>query len=107
MAGRQKRSYYYPRGRILMVLQDALFNWLQMKIVSDARPDDKAALDTLDFFAIILTEDHHLTEIVTGSENEAKLFIQYQVDGETKKSTFDRERAEQLLTDINSNPKYN
>ena len=26
-----------------MVLQDALFNWLQMKIVSDARPEDGAA----------------------------------------------------------------
>jgi len=90
-----------------MVLQDALFNWLQMKIVSDARPDDGAAKETLDFFGIILTEDHLLSEVVVGNENEEKLFIQFIQDGESKKQLFDRERAEQLLTDINSNPKYN
>jgi hypothetical protein len=90
-----------------MVLQDALFNWLQMKIVSDARPDDGAAKETLDFFGIILTEDHHLSEIEVGVEEENKLYIKYSVEGESKKQIFDRERAEQLLADINSNPKYN
>jgi hypothetical protein len=90
-----------------MVLQDALFNWLQMKIVSDARPDDGAAKETLDFFGIILTEDHLLSEVVVGNENEDKLYIQFVQAGESKKQLFDRERAEQLLTDINSNPKYN
>jgi hypothetical protein len=90
-----------------MVLQDALFNWLQMKIVSDARPDDGAAKETLDFFGIILTEDHLLSEVVVGNENEDKLYIQFVQDGESRKQLFDRERAEQLLTDINSNPKYN
>jgi hypothetical protein len=90
-----------------MVLQDALFNWLQMKIVSDARPEDGAAKETLDFFGIILSEDHHLSDIEAGVEAGDKLYIQYVVDGESKKQTFDRERAEQLLTDINSNPKYN
>jgi hypothetical protein len=90
-----------------MVLQDALFNWLQMKIVSDARPEDGAAKETLDFFNIILMEDHHLSDIKDGVEDGDKLYIQYVVDGESKKQTFDRERAEQLLTDINSNPKYN
>jgi hypothetical protein len=90
-----------------MVLQDALFNWLQMKIVSDARPLDGAAKETLDFFGIILTEDHHLSEIDAGIEDETKLYIRYNVNGESTKQSFDRERAEQLLTDINSNPKYN
>jgi hypothetical protein len=90
-----------------MVLQDALFNWLQMKIVSDARPEDGAAKETLDFFWIILAEDHHLSDIEVGIEDGEKLFVQYVVNGESKKQIFDRERAEQLLTDINSNPKYN
>jgi hypothetical protein len=90
-----------------MVLQDALFNWLQMKIVSDARPEDEAAKETLDFFGIILSEDHHLSNIEVGLETGDKLYIQYVVDGENKKQIFDRARAEQLLTDINSNPKYN
>jgi hypothetical protein len=90
-----------------MVLQDALFNWLQMKIVSDARPEDGAAKETLDFFALILNEDHHLTEIVVNTDDETIITIHYVLEGESKKHTFDRERAEQLLTDINSNPKYN
>jgi hypothetical protein len=90
-----------------MVLQDALFNWLQMKIVSDARPEDGAAKETLDFFGIILSEDHHLSEVTVGVEDKSKLYIEFLIDGERKKQLFDRERAEQLLTDINSNPKYN
>jgi hypothetical protein len=90
-----------------MVLQDALFNWLQMKMVSEARPDDGAAKETLDFFALILSEDHHLTEFGINGKDETMIYIQFVVDGKSKTQMFDRERAEQLLTDINSNPKYN
>ncbi|MDB5052298.1 MAG: hypothetical protein JWM44_348 [Bacilli bacterium] len=90
-----------------MVLQDALFNWLQMKIVSDARPDDGAAKETLDFFAQILSEDHKLTRFDVSDKDETMIYIQFETDGTSKRQMFDRERAEQLLTDINSNPKYN
>jgi hypothetical protein len=90
-----------------MVLQDALFNWLQIKIVSDARPEDGAAKETLDFFEQILREDHKLTSFSISGSDETMLFVQYEVDGKSKKQMIDRERAEQLLTDINSNPKYN
>jgi hypothetical protein len=90
-----------------MVLQDALFNWLQIKIVSDARPEDGAAKETLGFFEQILTEDHKLTSFSISGSDETMLYVQYEVDGKSKKQMIDRERAEQLLTDINSNPKYN
>jgi hypothetical protein len=90
-----------------MVLQDALFNWLQIKIVSDARPEDGAAKETLDFFEQILKEDHKLTSFGLSGSDETMLYVQYEVDGKSKKQMIDRERAEQLLTDINSNPKYN
>jgi hypothetical protein len=90
-----------------MVLQDALFNWLQIKIVSDARPEDGAAKETLDFFEQILTEDHKLTSFGISGSDETMLYVQYEVDGKVKKQMIDRERAGQLLTDINSNPKYN
>ena len=33
-----------------MRLDDALFNWLQIQIVAEARPDDNAAAETRDFF---------------------------------------------------------
>lgn len=90
-----------------MKLQDALFNWLQMKIVFDNRPDDRAAKDTLEFFEMILREDHGLTAFEI--ERNDDRFYYVTIDGkdgtETKK--FDKEMADQLLADINGNPRYN
>ncbi len=38
-----------------MNLQDTLFNWLQISIVAEARPEDGAARETKDFFRAHLT----------------------------------------------------
>jgi hypothetical protein len=89
-----------------MRLEDALFNWLQIKIVAEARQDDQAADETRRFFEEILREDHALTSFVT-TEDETMVHINYEVEGKRKKLMFDKESAEQLLHDINSNPKYN
>jgi hypothetical protein len=89
-------------------LQDALFNWLQMHIVLEARPDDEAARETRDFFAIILAEDHLVSNFhIIDQENSMAIQIAYEQEGMSKKQQFDRELAEKLLADINSNPKYN
>lgn len=32
-----------------MKREDALFNWLQIQVVAEARPDDQSALDTAAF----------------------------------------------------------
>lgn len=90
-----------------MNLHDALFNWLQIKQVSAARPEDQAAKDTLDFFETILAEDHHLANVHVAKIDETMYHIQYEADGETKQQKFHRELADRLLEDINSNPKYN
>ncbi|MCS7463438.1 hypothetical protein N0M98_25355 [Paenibacillus doosanensis] len=89
-----------------MKLEDAFFNWLQMKIVEEARPDDRAAKDTRMFFEEILREDHAIAWFET-SEDETRIHIDYEAQGTSKKLFFDKEHAEQLLHDINSNPKYN
>ncbi|MBP1156302.1 MULTISPECIES: hypothetical protein [unclassified Paenibacillus] len=89
-----------------MKLQDALFNWLQISIVAEARPEDHAAAETRDFFEVILREDHHLTRFSYTSDNSVYR-IQYETAEEHRTQEFDRESAEQLLEDINSNPKYN
>ncbi|MEK3917439.1 hypothetical protein [Paenibacillus sp. FSL H7-0331] len=89
-----------------MRLEDALFNWLQIKIVAEARTDDMAAEETRLFFEEILRDDHGLTEFTT-SPDELRITISYELEGIRKTLMFDRELAEQLLTDINSNPKYN
>ncbi|OAS13663.1 hypothetical protein [Paenibacillus oryzisoli] len=91
-----------------MKLGDAFFNWLQMHIVSQARPEDEAAKDTLDFFALILVEDHGVSNLeVLPIDDPMKIWIGYDHEGEYHKHCFDRESAEKLLDDINSNPIYN
>ncbi|MDF2669200.1 MAG: hypothetical protein K0R67_1506 [Paenibacillus sp.] len=90
-----------------MKVRDALYNWLQMKIVSEERPEDGAAKETLDFFAEILREDHHVTNFSIDSMDSSAIIIRYDHEGVTAHERFDRELAEQLLQDIISNPKYN
>lgn len=91
-----------------MKLQDAFFNWLQMHIVSQARPDDEAAKETLDFFALILREDHGVSHMeIVEEADRMKVHIAYEKEGIQSKQSFDRESAEKLLDDINSNPIYN
>ena len=89
-----------------MTLQDTLFNWLQIKIVAEARTDDHAAEETQLFFEQILREDHKLTKFEAITD-DMKIHISYEHDGISKQIMFSRESAEQLLVDINSNPIYN
>lgn len=89
-----------------MKLEDAIFNYLQIKIVSDARPDDKAAKDTMHFFEEILRDDHKLANVHI-TEREDLLQVHFEHEGSQQVKSFDREIAQQLLVDINSNPKYN
>ncbi|WP_281888169.1 hypothetical protein [Paenibacillus sp. YYML68] len=89
-----------------MKLQDALFNWLQISIVAEARPDDKAAAETRDFFEVILREDHHLVRFAYTHKGDL-CQVEYELDGQALLKSYPRELAEQLLEDINSNPKYN
>ncbi|MCI3919724.1 hypothetical protein MO973_05700 [Paenibacillus sp. TRM 82003] len=90
-----------------MRLQDALFNWLQIKLVADGRPDDNAARETVDFFEEILKEDHGLALFAIGNVDDTMYYVTYELEGMKKTQMYDREAAEQLLADINANPKYN
>ncbi|SEN10742.1 hypothetical protein SAMN05518847_102179 [Paenibacillus sp. OV219] len=88
-------------------LEDALFNWLQIQIVANARPDDHAAADTRDFFLEILTEDHHVENLHIHKVDDTMIHLRYDKDGRAKLQMIPRESGEQLLQDINENPKYN
>ncbi|GGG89085.1 MULTISPECIES: hypothetical protein [Paenibacillus] len=90
-----------------MRFEDALFNWLQIQIVADGRPDDNAAKETRDFFVQILTEDHGVTELFLLKTDETMVHVKYVREGRSKLQLYPRESAEQLLSDIRSNPKYN
>lgn len=47
-----------------------------------------------------------MTELAT-SDEDLRIHITYDVNGSSNKLYFDKDYAEQLLQDINSNPKYN
>jgi len=88
-------------------MEDALFNWLQIQVVATARPNDRAAQDTAAFFAEMLREDHGLESFEIAAKDDTMYHVRYVSGGATKRQMFDREAVEQLLRDIEANPKYN
>lgn len=89
-----------------MQLQDALYNWLSIKKVAEARSEDTAAQETYDFFEEVLAEDHGIekTEI---TDDGLMYYIHYWIDGEEHKKRFPIELIDALLYSIENEPKYN
>ncbi|WP_126425936.1 hypothetical protein [Brevibacillus marinus] len=79
-----------------MKLGDALFNWLQIRVVADARPNDRSAQETVNFFRQILTEDHQVGELEY-QKDDAVYTVRYQHEGKTLTQQFPIEAVEQLL----------
>ncbi len=89
-----------------MQLKDALFNWLQIQVVQDARPSDRSARDTAQFFEEMLHDDHGVEQLEKQKEGN-QYVVRYQQSGEKKEEKFPKEIAEKLLQDILAEPKYN
>ena len=89
-----------------MTVQDALFNWLQIKIVADARPEDGAARETVAFFEQVLREDHRAERVEIADKDDTMIHVRYETEGKGKRQMFDRHIAEKLLSDIEAEPKY-
>lgn len=84
-------------------LQDAIYNWLTIKIVSDARPDDTAAVETTQLFENILAEEHK----VQSHEMERDALMYYVTvvqEGESKEYRFPRDLIEVMLDQIRQEP---
>jgi hypothetical protein len=86
-------------------LRHALFHWLQMQIVCEARPKDRSAKETMLFFEEALREDHQVTQLQKKGEQE-QYVIRFRKADEEQTQTFSRTTAEQLLQDILAEPKY-
>ncbi|KAB2337365.1 hypothetical protein F7731_07070 [Cytobacillus depressus] len=84
-------------------LQDTLYNWLTIKIVSLERPDDTAAVETEEMFAAMLRDEHELSNIEI-EKDDVMYYVHYDQNGERKKSRFPRELIEVMLNQINSEP---
>ena len=89
-----------------MQMRDALFYWLQMKVIWEARPTDYPAQETAQFFAEILREDHQVTQMEVAIE-DISYKVTFLLKGEPEEFRFDRQQVEQLLQAIESDPKYN
>ncbi len=90
-----------------MNLADNLYNWLQIRLVADVRPDDVAAQETVDFFAQILQEQHGVDVARLSYEvEETVIHVSYIQNGQPKRYMFPREAAEKLLRDIENEPRY-
>jgi hypothetical protein len=89
-----------------MRLDDALYNWLQIKVVADARPDDQSAVDTERFFRDILMEDHQVTKLEY-SKDETMYMLRYAVGEKQSMRMYEIEAVEQLLEAIQNEPRYN
>jgi hypothetical protein len=83
-------------------VQDTLYNWLTIKVVCDARPDDTAARDTLNLFEEMLS-DLNLSNIEVTTD-VVMYYVSYQQGEETKKTRFPRELIEVMLQQINQEP---
>lgn len=88
-----------------MKIDTALFDYLQIKVVADARPDDTAAQQTADFFRSILEQDHQLEKLDV-THDETMYHVTYTAAGKTKMRMYDRESVEVMLAAIEREPRY-
>ncbi|RFU60016.1 hypothetical protein [Bacillus sp. V59.32b] len=84
-------------------VQDALYNWLTIKVVCDARPDDTAAQDTRGLFENLLHDEHQL-EIIEVRKEDPFYFVDYSVHLEKKTQRFPIELIDVMLDQINAEP---
>lgn len=84
-------------------LQDAIYNWLTIRVVLDCRPNDLAAAETEKMFLDILKNDHSL-ENISVTNDLMMYYVNYEQNGEQKMHRFPRDMVEVMLKQINNAP---
>ncbi|MFC4320325.1 hypothetical protein [Litchfieldia salsa] len=84
-------------------IQDALYNWLTIKIVADARPDDHAAIETYELFDQILIKEHGVTDIKI-IKDDTFYHLSYLLQDEPKKTRFPIELIDIMYNQIEQEP---
>ncbi|MBM4764371.1 hypothetical protein [Bacillus sp. B15-48] len=87
----------------MISLQDKLYNWLTIKVVVDARPDDSAAVETKEMFEQLLADEHGIDELEIEVDEEM-YSIAVERNGEKKTYRFPRELIEVMIDQINEEP---
>lgn len=86
-----------------MSLQDLIYNWLTIKVVVDARPEDTAAAETKNMFEGLLAEEHGIDHPEVILEDEV-YSITVEREGKPKTYKFPRDLIEVMLDQINDEP---
>ena len=86
-----------------MSLQDLLYNWLTIKVVVDARPDDTAAVDTMNMFDELLEKEHGIPNPKV-KVDEVMYYIDVERNGKQKTYQFPRDLIEVMIDQINIEP---
>jgi hypothetical protein len=84
-------------------LQDALYNWLTIYVVAEARPDDMAAQETASFFYGILRNDFQITELEVARDGEFYT-VRYERNGEKQAARFPVELIDVMLKQMEKDP---
>ncbi|PLS16541.1 hypothetical protein CVD28_15770 [Bacillus sp. M6-12] len=84
-------------------LQDTLYNWLTIKVVNLARPDDTAAHETTELFEHMLADEHAVSDMVITKE-PPMYFINFKQRGEAKRVRFPEELIDIMLNQIEEEP---
>jgi hypothetical protein len=84
-------------------VQDALYNWLTIKVIYDGRPSDEAAKETFEMFDSILKEDHKVSNVKVEVIDDYYLISFTQ--GEKERTTrFPSEMIDCFLEQVKVNP---
>ncbi|WP_181348960.1 hypothetical protein [Thalassobacillus sp. CUG 92003] len=86
-------------------LQDAIYNWLTIKIVSDHRPTDRSAADTASLFHQVLIEDHHVDELNVLHQPDY-YEVTCVINGHHNSYRFPRETVELFVNQMKENPEH-
>ena len=84
-------------------LQDALYNWLTIQVVCEARPEDSAAAETEEFFRDMLEKDHEVF-VDSISKISPFYFVNYSRKGEQGTHRFPIELIDMMLEQIQLEP---
>ncbi|MGM0902569.1 MAG: hypothetical protein ACQEXB_15895 [Bacillota bacterium] len=86
-----------------MSLQDKLYNWLTIKVVVDARPEDTAARDTMNMFEQLLANENGIQSPEV-TMDEDMYYVEVDTNEKQKTYRFPRELIEVMLDQISTEP---
>ncbi len=86
-----------------MTLYDTLFNWLQLWLVAEARPEDEAAKVSMEHVTEMLKEVFD-AEIKAVKLEAEQYLVSFEKEGIETTEAFRKESAETLLVFISENP---